>query len=68
MIANEEYFGTNAGKIWETLNGKGPMSFIKLCGAARLDEEKAWGALGWLGREGKIKIEKSKKAVLFSLA
>ena len=67
MIANEVLFGGNAGRVWEALKHYGTMSMAKLCETAELEEGEAWGALGWLGREGKIKVDKSKKSFVFSL-
>lgn len=57
----EELFGTNAGKVWVTLNEtKKGLSIDRIVSVTGLSSELAWGGLGWLGREGKLRIENSK--------
>ena len=64
----EEIFGVNAGKVWNALNASGKaMTVYQLMKATGLKREDVFGALGWLGREGKIKIIKGKKGVSFKL-
>jgi len=47
-------FGENAGKVWEALNCKGPLSETKLLTTTLLDERELQSAIGWLARENKI--------------
>ncbi len=56
MPAVDEYFGKDAGIVWDSLNRNGPMTISSLKRATKLNEKDLYGALGWLGREGKIKI------------
>ena len=52
MTINE--FGQNAGKVWQLLNEKGPLSETKLINFSLLKEWQLRTALGWLARENKI--------------
>jgi len=47
-------FGQNAGKVWQTLNVKGPLSETKLINSTFLNEHQIHAAVGWLARENKI--------------
>ena len=47
-------FGWNAGKIWKTLNTKGPLKEEALRQRTKLKDDELWTAIGWLAREGKI--------------
>lgn len=47
-------FGWNAGKVWKTLNTRGPMKEETLLRTAKLTEDELWAAIGWLAREDKI--------------
>ncbi|MCX6816188.1 MAG: winged helix-turn-helix domain-containing protein [Candidatus Aenigmarchaeota archaeon] len=67
MVTCEEFFGANAGKVWAALKSNGPMTAAKLCESAELEEREVRGALGWLGREDKIKIDQSHKNFVYSL-
>jgi len=60
-------FGINAGIIWDLLNLKGPMLASDLAKAAALRMEDVHGALGWLGREGKINVKKKGRSRIYSL-
>jgi len=51
--------GENAGKIWEYLNRNGKVSAAGLAKGTGLKAKQVDRALGWLAREGKIRIEKS---------
>ncbi len=63
----EELFGVNAGKVWHVLKEKGPLSASAIAKEANLKINEVYGALGWLGREGKIEIIQDKKGILFKL-
>jgi hypothetical protein len=47
-------FGQNAGKVWQALNAKGPLSETKLINTTFLNEYQVHAAVGWLARENKI--------------
>jgi hypothetical protein len=47
-------FGQNAGKVWQTLHVKGPLSETKLINSTFLNEHQIHAAVGWLARENKI--------------
>jgi hypothetical protein len=47
-------FGQNAGKVWQALNIKGPLSETKLINTTFLNEHQVHAAVGWLARENKI--------------
>jgi hypothetical protein len=63
----EELFGVNAGKIWRALKERGEKSVMELMVLTKLTRDEVWGALGWLAREGKIRMEKFKKGFRFKL-
>jgi len=63
----ELIFGINAGIIWESLNLNGPMSVSDLVEATTLLPEEIHGALGWLGRENKIAVEREGTVRFYSL-
>ena len=65
--AVELIFGINAGIIWESLNLNGPMSVSDLVEATTLLPEEIHGALGWLGREKKISVEREGTIRFYSL-
>ena len=65
--AVELIFGINAGIIWESLNLNGPMSVSDLAEATTLLPEDIYGALGWLGRENKISVEREGTVRFYSL-
>ena len=47
-------FGSNAGKVWNTLNQKGPLTEYKIMKATKLNKYDFYTAVGWLAREDKI--------------
>ena len=63
----EEVFGVNAGKVWNVLKTKGVLTASQISKEAELKITDVFGALGWLGREGKIEILEEKKKVLYKL-
>lgn len=64
----EEVFGVNAGKVWKALKEAGrPLTVKEIVGATGLKLTDVYGALGWLGREGKIEIIREKKKLLYRL-
>ncbi|HUT52232.1 MAG TPA: winged helix-turn-helix domain-containing protein [bacterium] len=60
--------GDNAGKVWHYLKVNGQCSFNKLVKGAKLKDREADRAIGWLAREGKLKIVKDKNAELISIS
>lgn len=66
-IAAELVFGKNAGIVWEALNQNGPSAIDSLVKLTGLSRELVYGALGWLGRENKIVLEKRGRAFIISL-
>lgn len=63
----EEVFGVNAGKVWSVLKAKGPLSASSIAKETKLKINEVYGALGWLGREGKIEIISDKKGIIYKL-
>jgi len=64
----EELFGVNAGKVWATLKEAGqPLTARDIAKRSGLKITEVFGALGWLGREGKIEVVEGKRALLFKL-
>ena len=63
----ELIFGINAGITWESLNLMGPMTVDDLVKATALLPEEIYGALGWLGRENKISVERQGTERVYSL-
>jgi hypothetical protein len=66
MEKPEKVFGVNAGKVWGVLK-KGPLSAEVIARETKLGLNDVFGALGWLGREGKIKIMKDARGILYKL-
>ena len=52
-------FGDNAGKLWTTLNKKGPLNKEKILKITKLKTKDFYCAVGWLARENKIAKEKN---------
>jgi hypothetical protein len=63
----ESIFGTKAGIVWKALNQNGPSNIGDLVKTTSMNREEINGALGWLGREDKILVEKKGRAIVFSL-
>jgi hypothetical protein len=63
----ELIFGMNAGIVWKALNQNGPSTIDSIVKTTGLRRELAYGALGWLGRENKIIVERRGRAMVFSL-
>lgn len=66
-MESNEYFGTKAGKVWESLNN-GTRTLTQLQKTTGLTVRDVSMGLGWLAREGKIKPENVRsKNVKFKL-
>ena len=63
----ESIFGAKAGIVWEALNKNGPSNIGDIAKATGMRRELVYGALGWLGREDKISVERRGKAIVFAL-
>jgi hypothetical protein len=63
----ESVFGVKAGIVWGVLNQNGPSTIGDIVKATGLKQELVYGALGWLGRENKIIVERRGRAMIFSL-
>ena len=66
-ITVESIFGMKAGIVWEALNKNGPSNIDNIVKATGMRRELVYGGLGWLGREGKISVERQGRAIVFSL-
>jgi len=64
----ESIFGANAGIVWRTLSQNGPKNIVDIVKTTSLSREEVFGALGWLGRENKIVMEKRGRSMVFSLS
>ena len=60
----ERKIGSAAGKIWFTLQEKGPMPMSQLAKATGLSSELVNQGLGWLAREGKLEPNGSRSRIL----
>ncbi|MCX6665545.1 MAG: winged helix-turn-helix domain-containing protein [Euryarchaeota archaeon] len=52
--------GADAGKVWKTLDAWGEVDVSNITKLTQIDEKEAYSALGWLARENKIDIKKTK--------
>ncbi|MDD5686889.1 MAG: winged helix-turn-helix domain-containing protein [Elusimicrobia bacterium] len=59
--------GENAGKVWQVLHTKGQSNLDELKNGTSLDDKNLYMALGWLAKEGKVKIEQKQKQIAVSL-
>ena len=59
--------GETAGKIWNLINDNGEVSISKLSSEINKPNSVVYMGLGWLAREDKINIVKSKKGTKISL-
>lgn len=64
----EEFFGANAGKVWQALNGNGALNVLEISKRAKIKSTDVISGLGWLAREGKIAIETKNKKHYYKLA
>ena len=63
----ESVFGVKAGIVWKVLNKNGPSNIGDLVKNISMSREEVYGALGWLGRENKITVERRGRATVFYL-
>ena len=64
MIHN---IGDTAGKVFDVLKKKGPLSLNKLVKETNREEKVTLMALGWLSRENKIEFLKKGRQLTISL-
>jgi hypothetical protein len=62
-----DLIGEVAGKVWHYLNENGEASVNKLSTDAGLNKNDIHRAIGWLAKEGKIKIESNGRVETLSL-
>lgn len=59
--------GLIAGKIWQTLDAEGPLSLGRLVKKVGVSRDSVMQGLGWLAREGKIRIVEQGRSRIVSL-
>jgi hypothetical protein len=64
----ESIFGAKAGIVWEALNINCPSNIGDIAKATGMRLELVYGALGWLGRENKISVERDGTVRVYSLS
>lgn len=60
--------GTTAGLVWSCLKSDGPATAKQIQKKIGADADTTHQAIGWLAREGKLRIDRSKKSSQFELA
>ena len=62
-----DYIGSNAGKVWNTLNSTNDIDILTIAEISKIELDDTYYALGWLAREKKIQVSigKEKKYNLF---
>lgn len=63
----KDMIGEMAGKVWNILNEKGNMTVTKLKTALNADAFVLNAAIGWLAREDKVEVVKTKTTVTVNL-
>ena len=66
-LSGVEQIGSIAGAVWHTLEENGQMSLAKLEKEIDAKHDIVMQAVGWLAREGKVEIEKTKRGRLVRL-
>ncbi len=64
----KEKFGSNAGIVWNALNGNGEMNLKDVKKVTKLAEKDLYAALGWLAREDKVVVVEKDKEIFVSVA
>ena len=62
-----EEIGYAAGQVWGFLKSNGPATADQIRKGIRADSALTNQALGWLAREGKLRIDRSKRLTTFEL-
>ena len=63
-----EKIGATAGLVWNCLKENGPATAAQIQKKIGADAANTHLALGWLAREGKLRVDRSKKTSLYELA
>ncbi|MBN2330403.1 MAG: winged helix-turn-helix domain-containing protein [Candidatus Aenigmarchaeota archaeon] len=56
---SDEFFGAKAGKVWKVLHGADSKTLTQLQKSTGLTLKEVSVGLGWLAREGKIRLVRS---------
>lgn len=56
---SDEFFGKRAGKVWKVLHGKESKTLTQIQKSTGMTLKEVSVGLGWLAREGKIKLVQS---------
>lgn len=67
MRKMREKIGSNAGIVWNALNGNGEMNLKEVKKVTKLAEKDLYAALGWLSREDKVVIVENEKEIFISI-
>ena len=62
-----EQIGVAAGKVWQFLRTNGPATSAMIQKGTGVKQALANQAIGWLAREGKLKVADDKRTQKFSL-
>ncbi len=57
MAKVEEIFGTDAGKVWNSLSDGTSLTVAQISKKTKVPPSRVYAALGWLAREGKLVLE-----------
>jgi hypothetical protein len=63
----DEKIGSLSGEIWQYLSTNGPVTVLKLKSCLAVPNSLLFLALGWLAREGKIKITQTEPVLTVAL-
>jgi Mn-dependent DtxR family transcriptional regulator len=67
-VAIESEIGEKAGEIWHLLNDEGPLTLAQIKKKLGKSSELVSFALGWLAREGKVRITPEKRGYKVQLS
>ncbi|RMF95683.1 MAG: hypothetical protein D6741_11420 [Planctomycetota bacterium] len=59
--------GETAGAVWHALNAEGPMSMTAVVKAVNRPRDLVMQAIGWLAREGKLRVVEEGRSRTVSL-
>lgn len=63
-----DLIGETAGKIWHTLNDESPLTIPQLLKSVDAPRDMVMQGIGWLAREGKVKIQQTGRRKFLNLA
>ena len=64
-IQMKEKIGSNAGLVWQALEGQSAKSLKEVKKVTKLTEKDLYAALGWLAREEKLAFSESAEGEIF---